>query len=571
MLSFSPARLFGLAATILAILSFAARGEAQKGTAPGTLVLEGGTLIDGTGKDPLPNAVIVIEGGRIKAIGKPGEVTIPKGSRIINLKGKTVLPGYIDGHCHLVDFMGELYLNLGITTCPDITQNEDEWTLAPREGTALGKIRGPRIWSTGARLIGPAPDWARRADWGYLIKAPEDAVAAMRKKKELGLDIVKFNEYVAPEAIRAGAAEANRLGLPITCHCLDVFLAAESGFAGVEHHWAPGMTSIADVQKRWEIHEQRMTGKIDTAELPYLYQEENFDKIIKAMVDHHVSWAPTIATWFRPLSPNVARFKEKELSILNNPNATAIAAVVREQAAGQYERYQGYSPERLTHVREGYKKLQDLIVRFVKAGGILRAGSDPNNGLPGLGMHQEMVMFVEAGLTPMQAIAAGTINVAKSFRKDKDFGSVEVGKVADIVAVDGDPLQDMWALTKVKFMVLGGKVTDINFHANYRNPIPNIRPYRATPRDIEISPKSIVQGSGPSTLTVSARRGFDRYNRVTLNGKELETRFVSKTELEAVIPPQTVKDGGTYTVTVIGEGDFASRSAPAYLIVSFKQ
>jgi hypothetical protein len=349
-----------------------------------------------------------------------------------------------------------------------------------------------------------------------------------------------------------------------------VFLAAESGFAGVEHHWAPGMTSIADVQKRWEIHEQRMTRKIDTAELPYLYQEENFDKIIKAMVDKNVSWAPTIATWFRPLSPNVARFKEKELAILNNPNATAIAAVVREQAAGQYERYQGYAPERLAHVREGYKKLQDLIVRFVKAGGILRAGSDPNNGLPGLGMHQEMVMFVEAGLTPMQAIAAGTINVAKAFRKDKDFGSVEVGKVADIVAIEGDPLQDMWALQNVKFMVLGGKVTDISFHANYRNPIPNIRPYRATPRDIEISPKSIVQGSGPATLTVSAR-GFDRYNRVTLNGKELETRFVSKTELEAVIPLQAVKDGGTYTVTVIGEGDFASRSSPAYLIVPFKQ
>ena len=75
--SFSPARLFGLAAAVLAIVPFAARGEAQKGTAPGTLVLQGGTLIDGTGKDPVPNAVIVIEGDRIKAIGKPGEVTIP--------------------------------------------------------------------------------------------------------------------------------------------------------------------------------------------------------------------------------------------------------------------------------------------------------------------------------------------------------------------------------------------------------------------------------------------------------------------------------------------------------------
>jgi hypothetical protein len=178
---------------------------------------------------------------------------------------------------------------------------------------------------------------------------------------------------------------------------------------------------------------------------------------------------------------------------------------------------------------------------------------------------------VEAGLTPMQAIQAGTINVARSFRKDKDFGSVEVGKVADIVAIDGDPLRDIWALQNVKMMVLGGKVMDIDFHPNYNNPIPNVRPYRATPRDIEISPRSLVQGSGPATLTVTARRGFDRYHRVTLNGKELETRLVSGTALEAVVPPQAVKEAGTYTVEVVGEGDFASRSGPAYLIVPFKK
>ena len=148
---------------------------------------------------------------------------------------------------------------LGITTCPDITQNDDAWTLAQRDGTNLGKIRGPRIWSTGARLVGPPPAWALRGERGYLIKTPEDAVAAVRKKKSDGIEIIKFNEYVAPEAIKAGAEEANRLGMPVTCHCLDVFLAAEAGFAGVEHHWGPGMTSIGDIKKRWEIHQQRMT------------------------------------------------------------------------------------------------------------------------------------------------------------------------------------------------------------------------------------------------------------------------------------------------------------------------
>jgi len=330
------------------------------------------------------------------------------------------------------------------------------------------------------------------------------------------------------------------------------------------------MTSIDDVKKRWEIHEQRMTGKISTAELPYYYQPENFDKIVRAMTEHHVSWAPTIATWFRPLSPSAPRFKERELSILNNRNAGYLPAVMREQTLRQYDRYQKFPADQLGRVREGYQKITDLILRYVKAGGTIRAGSDPNNGLPGLGVHEEMVMFVEAGLTPMQALQAGTINVARTFHKDKDFGTLEPGKVADIIAVEGDPMKDIWSVQNVKLVILGGKVVDNDFHADHKNPIPNIRPWRSTPRDIAITPLSVAQGSA-ATIKVSARRGFDRFHKITLNGKELETRFVSPSELEATIQPETLQNAGTYTVMVIGEGDFASRSAPAYLIVSFKK
>jgi hypothetical protein len=553
---------------ILLVLNFpAAPSAAQTGV---SLVLQGGTLIDATGRPPLEDAVIVVEGERIKAVGKRGEVTVPANAHVIDVKGKTILPGFIDGHCHLLDFVGEIYLHLGITTCPDITQNDDEWTLAQRDGTNLGKIRGPRIWSTGGRLVGPPPAWALRGERGHLIKTPADARAAVRKKKEMGIEIIKFNEYVSPEAIKAGAEEAHRLGLPITCHCLDVFLAAEAGFTGVEHHWGPGMTSIGDLNKRWHIHEQRMTGKINTADLSYHYEPENFDKIVKAMTEKNVSWSPTIATWYRPLSPSVERFKQRELSILDQKNAQYLPGVLREQALGQYERYAKFTPERLNNAREGYKKIEEFIRRFARSGGLIRAGSDPNNGLPGLGLHQELVMFVEAGLTPMQAIQTGTINVAKAFRKDHDFGTIEPGKIADIIAVEGDPMKDIWAVQNVKLVVLGGKIADREFHADYKNPIPAIRAWRGTPLEIEISPRSVAQGSGPATLKVTARRGFDRFHRVMLNGKEVETRLISPSELEATIPPQMTKDAGTYPVMVVGQGDFASKSAPAYLIVSFK-
>ena len=562
------ARFLHLSLGLLAVLALPSVGGTQRAT---PLVIQGGTLIDGTGRAPLDDAVIIVEGERIKSVGKRSEISAPRGARIIDVKGKTILPGLIDGHCHLLDFMGEIYLHLGITTCPDITQNDDEWTLAQRDGTNLGKIRGPRIWSTGARLVGPPPAWALRGERGYLIETPEDAIAAVRKKKAAGIEIIKFNEYVAPEAIRAGAEEAHRLGLPITCHCLDVFLAAEAGFAGVEHHWAPGMTSIADVKKRWEIHEQRMTRKINTADLSYYYEPENFDSIVKAMVEKGVSWAPTVATWYRPLSPSAGRFKERELSILDRSEAKYLPGVLREQALGQYERYSKFAPERLNKAREGYGKIEDLIRRFVKSGGIIRAGSDPNNGLPGLGVHQEITMFVEAGLTAMQAIQSATINVAKAFKKDRDFGSIEAGKIADIIAVDGDPLKDPWATQNVRLVVLGGKIVDHEFHASFKNPIAAIRPWRATPQQIEISPRAVTEGSGATIIRIATRRGFDRFHKATFGGKELATRFVSPSELEAVVPPELIKKVGSYPIVVVGQGDSASQSAPAYLIVAFKK
>ncbi len=396
-------------------------------TAPARpLVVRGGTLIDATGRPPLQDVVIVIEGERIKAVGKRGDVAVPKDSRIIDVKGKTILPGFIDGHCHLLDFVGELYLYLGVTTCPDITQNDDEWTMAQRDGTNLGKIRGPRIWSTGTRLVGEPPAWALRAERGHLIKTPEDARAIVRKKKEMGLDVIKFNEYVSPEAIKAGAEEANRLGLPVTCHCLDVFLAAEAGFAGVEHHWAPGMTSISDVKKRWEIHERRMTGKINTADVAFYYEPENFDKIIKAMAEKQVSWSPTIATWFRPLSPSAERFKERELSILNNPKARYLPAVMREQTLGQYERYAKFSPERLNQSREGYQKLADFTYRFAQAGGIIRAGSDPNNGLPGKRFSRQRSMlprhFGKTRILARWRLEKSPISSPSTVTRSKTFG-----------------------------------------------------------------------------------------------------------------------------------------------------
>src|SRR5687768_4331908 len=149
------------------------------------LVVKGGTLIDGTGRPPVENAIVVIEDGRFKAVGKNGQVPVPEEAEVIDARGLTILPGFIDGHAHLEDFHGELYLHLGITTVATIQIFQDgPWTLAQKRGTELGKIRGPRIWMSGraiggTRVMTDAPDG--RTDRGNIIvTTPEEARAAVR-------------------------------------------------------------------------------------------------------------------------------------------------------------------------------------------------------------------------------------------------------------------------------------------------------------------------------------------------------------------------------------------------------
>src|SRR5207302_6705994 len=125
--------------------------------------------------------------------------------------------------------------------------------------------------------------------------------------------------------------------------------------------------------------------------------------------------------------------------------------------------FKRYKPEQLERARIGYRKANEFIRRFVAAGGILKEGSDSPRGMAGLLMHEALVMDVEAGVPPMTAIAAATLNVAKAFKLDADYGSVQPGKVADLMIIEGDPLEDIWATQNVKMVMMDGQLIDIGF------------------------------------------------------------------------------------------------------------
>ncbi|HEU0071563.1 MAG TPA: amidohydrolase family protein [Alphaproteobacteria bacterium] len=549
-----------------------------------TLVVRGGRLIDGTGRPPVDNAVIVIENGRFKAVGPAGQVKVPEGADIVEAAGRTVLPGFIDGHAHLEDFHGELYLHLGITTATTIQIFQDgPWTQAQKRGTAAGKIKGPRIWMSGRaiggeRVMTDAPD-GRTTRGNITVTTPEEARAAVQRKKKIGCDLIKLNEFLPFELVKVIVDEAHSLDMAVTTHSMDAISSAKCGVDAIEHIWAVGTSSILYPPSREQLHIDRLGGLIDQEIANSYYQTENFGAIIDAMVANNVAWTPTIAKWLRPLSPSAERFRKRENEILNDPKIS-LPGAVRAVTDNAYDKlFKRYDKEKLERAKIGYDKANEFIRRFVEAGGMLKEGSDPPRGMAALLMHEALVMDVEAGVPPMKVLQAATLNVAKAFRMDKDFGSVEAGKVADLSIIEGDPLTDMWATQNVKTVVKDGAVIDISL-TNYKNPIPAFYSYQTIPMDLDITPNAAVQGEGPITLKVRGQ-GIWPFHKVMLkrefgslfnfNAIELPTTYISKSELQAQISPEMISEPGTYTVTVKAEGETLPESHRAHLIVRFRE
>ena len=535
-------------------------------------VVRGGKLIDGTGRPPVENSVIVIEGSKFRAVGRSGEVSVPGGAEIIDVQGKTILPGFIDGHGHLEDFHGELYLHLGITTCASIELYQDgPWTLAQKQGTELGKIHGPRIWMSGRAIgavgTGHAAFGSRTFRDNIIVTTPDEVRKAVQRKKEFGCDILKINEFLSMDLVKVACDEAHRLGMPVAAHSWDVVGSVEAGVDAIEHIWSVGYSSIPYAPARRRLAEDRLGGVIDQELAGAYYQTENFDAVIGAMVEHQVAWTPTIAKWLRPLSPSAERFRKRENQILNDAGLPAAVRTVTDNA---YDKLlKRYTPEHLEQAKIGYDKANEFIRRFVQAGGILKEGSDPPRGMAALLIHEALAMDVEAGVAPMTAIQAATLNVARTFKKNKDYGSVEPGKVADLTIVGGDPLEDIWMTQNVKTVIMDGKIIDSGFH-EYKNPIPSFYSYQSLPLNLEISPLFLLEGSGPTVLKVRGHGGMWPFHRVMLNGAPLPTRFVSKNELEAIITPEAIPTAGTYIVTLKCEGEVFPESHRAHLVVGFK-
>jgi len=358
---------------VLALTSWCSPAGAQTKS----VAFVGGTLIDGAGRAPVTDSVVIVRDGKFQAIGKRGEVQIPQDAEIIEAAGKSILPGFIDGHCHYRDWMGEIYLAYGVVTCPNISNNPVEWIIAQREGVKNGSIRGPRVWASANIIDGPPPEGTgtlRRQRTSIIVDSEDEARKAVDGLVEKGVDGIKLFERLKPQVAEAAVDEAHKHGRPVFGHSLDIFTAAANDYQSVEHSWSVVYTSIQDPKKKHDLDIGRMLGKVDTADVHAQMEPAMFDKIIKAMIDKNVHWSPTWATWFRPLSSHAAEMKQRELTLLRNPQLKYLPPYILKDTETFFAKYEKMAPERRNDVTSGYKMLQEFVRRFAKAGGKIHSG-----------------------------------------------------------------------------------------------------------------------------------------------------------------------------------------------------
>jgi imidazolonepropionase-like amidohydrolase len=388
------------------------------------VVVQGGQVFDGTGGDPMPNGIIVIEGARIKAIGPSHDVAIPPGARLIDARGKSVIPGLIDAHVHYQDWMEPLFLSHGVTTVRDVGNNL-EMILTRRQWSQKTGAKHPRLFACGPLIDGPNPRWG--AGISRAVSTSDEARTVARELLERGVDCLKAYEQLTPTQLRALVQEATPHSVPVTAH-LGKATAAEAmtlGIRALEH--ASGINYLTATGEELQAL-ARQVASIRVFLVPTLVVHEQLSRL---------------------LSPEVRR----------DP-------LLRHLPPQQFEWWEApYGVGRWTDAHSARNR--DILARkrawlgeVAKAGGRIVAGSDTPNPyvLPGSGLQRELELLVAAGLTPLQAITAATQTAAELLGQEDRLGSLRVGKVADLVILGGNPAEDIRQVREVERVLRDGQV-----------------------------------------------------------------------------------------------------------------
>lgn len=412
-----------------------------------TLALVHARVIDMAGRETIEDGTIVVMDDRIGAVGPHTSVTVPAGARVVDLGGKTVIPGLWDMHVHLTDAREIVLPALiahGVTGVRDMggdLELIDRWRADIRSGETVG----PRIARAGPYVDGHKPD----APYRYEVTDPTEARAAVRELVERGVDFIKLHNAVPRDAYFALAAAARDRGISFGGHVpltVDPMEAVRAGQASLEHAttFFEG-TFAADYSDMGAM----LSGLVD-------FVEGGGTELIDTLVKRRTHVTPTLVATER---------RGRRGALADDP-----AMCQRYVAASLLEQWDRFSPvqekDRSPAVVEARQHFTELMVRFSgrlhDAGVPLLAGSDlaARDVCPGTSLHEELEMLVDAGLTPREALSTATISPARFLGLEDVTGTIEPGKWADFVVLDGDPLVDISNVGRVHAVVRRGQLLD---------------------------------------------------------------------------------------------------------------
>ncbi|GLY69917.1 amidohydrolase family protein [Amycolatopsis taiwanensis] len=428
--------------------------------------LTGVTVIDATGRAPQRNTTVLIRRERI--IGMGHGVGIPAGAEVIAMPGKFVIPGLCDAHVHTMpmeQISPPLYLATGITTVREMSGTPllHQW----RDRIERGELPGPRS-VIASRIIDGAPTTGDPAMFTE-VATEQEAREAVRQAKRDGADFVKLVSRMPRDLHQVVADESRRQRIPFTGHLPDAVpltVASAAGQRSIEHLYA---TWYETSTREKELYARIAKLTFEHGDYPGWLRET-----------HRLEWdavnsysARKAAAAFAALARNGTRVVPtlSVYQMLDRPDDIDLTDQrLRYVPASAVEGWRwaleniimaGRTPEEIAQHRELLERRLTFVRDLAKAGVPVVAGTDGGDlpfVIPGYGLHDELALLVRAGLSPLAALRAGTIEAMRLLGLDHALGTVESGKLADLVVLDADPLADIRNTTRIHAVVARGRV-----------------------------------------------------------------------------------------------------------------
>src|SRR5262245_35144304 len=465
-----------------------------------SLLIRGGTLIDGTGRSAIQDTQILIRDGMIAEVRAGGALERSAGLEVLEARGKFIIPGLIDSHIHYRDSNAELFLAHGVTTVNDLG-DPYQWQAALKKGFNSGRMFGPRYFFCGEIGL-PSTDAERPTVERRgldVIRKPEDAATIVKHLKDSGVDCIKLDENFSGELFSAIARAAHASGMKVISHSLNAADSIRWGIDGVEHMVGVAVATAASPRAKEAVGRLRLEAGHKNSSVYQWMEPLEFDRLIQDLVSRHVFINPTLAFEWKALSERSQQHEREDLRLFNTPQLSYFSLDDRLMILGQYHWADNRSPEDIRQFRDGYRMVQQFLKKFVEAGGKIYAGTDSSAATtPGLSLHHEMELLVDAGLSPMQAIQAATTNGAAIIGLDSKLGTIEKGKIAYLVLLDANPLENIANTKKILRVIKDGRIIDTNYHADYEMPIKRPGPeskhlYNPVPQLRDVSPPVAVE------------------------------------------------------------------------------